>query len=84
MSAALTLPAERATVALKATYEVYALVDMLKREQATNQDTDNFGLVLRSTLARIHSLNYVAMSVLGQDSTTTEELQKVVHGEAAG
>lgn len=82
MSAAVTLPAERAQVALDATHEVDALLAMLKREQALNEDPYTFGLVLRSTLTRLDALNYVAMGVLGsEDGRTTEDMAKVVRGE---
>lgn len=85
MSKTITLPAERVDVALDATYEVDALLAMLKREQALDQDPATFGLVLRSTLARIDALNYVAMGALSpQDERTTEDLVQLVRGGHVG
>lgn len=69
----------RAKVALNASYEISAIVNMLQREQVA--DTSEFYLLLPSMLRRIYALNGVVMSVVGtDDGREIEEMQDLVCG----
>lgn len=73
------IPKERADLALVATYEMDTLIDALKRE-IESDDTSATEYLLPLFLRRMTAINSVAMSVLGDDSRTTEEMREVIHG----
>jgi hypothetical protein len=67
---------ERASLALDATYEIEAVVTMVKRALPSNSDCLGIACLVR----RIEDLNSVVMSVYGgDDDRSTEKLRAVVH-----
>lgn len=69
----------RADVALRATYQITSILEMLKREADHAIGGSNFEDVLLCAAARIDRLNCVVMSVLGDDNgRETEEMKQLV------
>lgn len=76
------IDSERANVALKATYQITSILNMLKREADHAIGGSDLEDVLLCAAARIDSLNNVVMSVLGADGgRETDEMRTLVlHG----
>ena len=67
---------ERASLALDATYEIEAVLTMVKRALPADANCIGIACLIR----RIEDLNSVVMSALGaDDNRDTEEMRAVVH-----
>lgn len=66
--------AERRELALNATYQIDAVLEMLARENGRPE----FDLVMKAVLPRLIDLNATVLCVLNEDTVRTDELMRVV------
>jgi hypothetical protein len=66
--------AERREIALNATYQIDAVLEMLARENGRPE----FDLVVKAVLPRLVDLNATVLCVLNEDTVKTDELLHVV------
>ena len=72
---------ERAYLALKASWEISALIGVIQREQARDDNTEFEEVLLPVLLRRMADVTSVIMSALGgDDGRKTEEMREVIHG----
>lgn len=69
---------DRCDVVIDATYEIEQLCE-LAMEQATRSNSED-AVVFRGLAARVHQLNGVIMSAIGEQGYPLEKLHKELHG----
>lgn len=78
----LSADCERVNLSINATYQVEAMIHTLL-QAARSGDVDNLPHLLQGIGMRIHELNSIIMSALGDSSETESELRYRLYGRRA-